>query len=404
MNRSYRLATIAAAALTALSVSGCATARGKLDRFNAGYLAERENALQAIKDASGEPGQANYSEVRSGAAELYTAYTRRAERQQAFLDFGSAATFVGAAGAFEGGLSSSTRTAWAIAAFTPSVVTQFNAYEPTRELFHGGGLALQLITARYDRVVGAASLANLEPPDIDCSRLADIPAEIRDKAWDSDQSILAEADRLHWACQSLKGRQSDLADAARYAEALRPWIAAHYADDVLRLDNALVGQDRQLRYTPSETLTALVASPLRAADMLLTGTNTKQAIDSIATLNAFSGLNQSLGSVSFPPLPTAIATTPPMPSALRDRLGAQATPREARAILMELEERRQQLSRRETDYSFRLQAAKAVFEAAKADRLTFHYDIATRTTVVSLGPAPVTPTATATTAAMPPGL
>ena len=84
---------------------------------------------------------------------------------------------------------------------------------------------------------------------------------------------------------------------------------------MLQLDHAIVGKDRELRYSPSQTLSALAASPLRAADMLLTGENTKAAIDNLRTQVAFSGLNRNLATIGLPPLPGAAPAIAPLSGA-----------------------------------------------------------------------------------------
>lgn len=403
---------------------------GTPNAFAMGALEARECAVGSLMEVS-----SNYQAVRRDVMHLYSFYNRRAERQQTFMDMGSGITMVGAAGAFEGGISNSTRQAWAIAAFVPVVISQFNAYEPTRELFHGGALALQLITLRYDRYNRALTLMQppaepAEPsptPTPETSATAEQapestpvqpvqapicerPAIARDTAdqWsknanlrtrDPDGVLLAEARRLHTACLTLESRAESLEFTRRYADRLRPYLAADYAADVLLLDHAIVGKDRDLRFSPSETLGALIATPLRAADMLLTGENTKAALDGLKTQIAFSGLNRNLATIALPPVPAAESAV----SHLSDSaaaLGRDGAAGEVRALVQELHSLAVGLRDRQLRQDFELRLARDLTEAAGADYLTFAYDAVTNTTTVSLGPKPLTPAlATANTGA-----
>lgn len=364
--------------------------------FALGALGARECAVRDLLGASDLSLTPSYPIVRRDVMWLYNFYNRRAERQQTFMDLGSGITIVGAAGAFEGGISASTREAWAIAAFVPIVISQFNAYEPTRELFHGGALALQLITLRYDRYNRTLALLGDPRAVQDCAPF--VTARDAISAWgqaanlrgrDPDGELLAEARRLHTACVDVKSRDEALAFTRYYASQLSPYLAAEYAADVLQLDHAIVGKDRELRYSPSETLSALVASPFRAADMLLTGQNTKAALDGLKTQIAFSGLNRNLATIALPPLPSPSATVAPLsdPAAALGRRGAAVVVVEQVAALRVLAT---SLRDRQRQQAFELRLASDLSDAANADYLTFVYDAVTTTTTVSLGPRPQT--------------
>ncbi len=384
------------------------------DAFVLGDLGARECAVRALEGAGDLSLTPDYFAVRRDVMRLHGFYNRRAQRQQVFMDLGSGVSVLGAAGAFEGGISDSTRQAWAIAAFVPVVFSQFNAWEPTRELFHGGALALQLITLRYDRYNRALGLLEGVGQPVDCGRHAAALATIQrwsgtgapaaTRAYDPDGLLIAEAQRLNSACLDLRRRGEELRFATGYAAHLRPYLAAEYAADVLQLDHAIVGKDRELRYSPSQTLSALAASPLRAADMLLTGENTKAAIDNLRTQVAFSGLNRNLATIGLPPLPGAAPAIAPLSgSALA--LGRPNAPQPVTAQLAVLRELAEDLRTRHTRQAFELRLAGELSGAAAADYLTFAYDAATTTTTVSIGPRPRTaPLASADTAGgLPPG-
>lgn len=362
------------------------------EAFNLGALDARECAVRAIESVSDASAlDPAYAAVRRDVMRLHGFYNRRAQRQQAFMDFGSGISALGTAGAFQGGISNASQQAWAITAFTPVVISQFNAYEPTRELFHGGALALQLITLRYDRYNRALTLLGEAAATVDCAPHQRALATIvswrqprATRAYDPDGVMQAEAQRLTTQCLDLQSRADALGFAVGYARQRRAYLAAEYAADVLQLDHAIVGKDRDLRYSPSETLSALVASPLRAADTLLTGQNTKAAIDNLRTQIAFSGLNRNLATIALPPLPASAPPVAPLSgvAAALDRQGAPAPVTAQIAVLRGLA---QGLQARHTRQSFELGLAAEFAEAAAADHLTFSYDAATTTTTVRVG-------------------
>lgn len=403
----------AEAARRSLKIVGCSSANvstaplvREWDAFALGALGARECAVARLAGATDLSVGSDYQAVREDVLRLHGFYNRRAERQQTFMDMGAGISVIGAAGAFEGGISRSTREAWAIAAFVPVVISQFNAYEPTRELFHGGALGLQLITLRYDRYHRALTLLGEPQPAPDCTPhqaardaiagWSRVPAR---RAYDRGGLLQAEATRLHASCLELRAQAEAMEFTRDYADRLGPYLASEFAADVLQLDHAIVGKDRELRYSPSETLSALVASPLRAADMLLTGENTKAALDSLKTLIAFSGLNRNLATIDLPPLPPASAAIPPLSegAAALAREGAPTAVRDQVATLQRLTEG---LRERRLRQAFEMRLAGELTSAASADHLTFSYDVATTTTTVSLGPRPQTaPLASASTGA-----
>lgn len=327
-------------------------------------------------------------------------YARRAERQQTFLDAGSLITVVAAAGAFEGNISPNTRQAWAIAAFTPSIISQFNAYQPTRELYHGGSLAAQLITLRYDRLMRAIDLIGT-PTTPDCARVRTALTAVTSKrgavglTYDGDGVLLNEAKRLDTACLALQARARSLTFLAVSASRLRASFVPEYVADVLALDDALLAKDRDLRFTPIETLAAIMTSPLRAADFTITGENTKAAVDALKTQIAFSGLNRSLASVPLPALPTSGLVAPPPPlSDAAIALSTSSAPQQLRNDIQTLRELSAEISHFQAEQAYTERFASELVRVAAADYLAFTYDAVTNTTLVEVTTRPI-PTAVA---------
>lgn len=368
-----------------------------------GSLLERECPLRIIRAANFESDpEARFQEVRRGVQLLHGAYNRRAKRQQMFLDVGAGVTVGSAAAGLEGGLSASTRQAWGVAAFVPVAISQFNAHEPTRELFHGGALALQLITSRYDRLHAALTLAQGASSDPNCGVVAGLIDELAPRRGngplvrhDAEGVLLAEARRLQQDCQTLAENHRRLGFAATYADQIKAYLTAEYATDVLELDHALLAKDRDLRYTPLESLGAVAASPLRAIDSILTGDDTQGALDAMKTQIAFSGLNHNLAAVRLPPLPSrapAIAGLSAVAESMDDT-GAAARRNATGPYIARLRAFAQELQGLQTRQEFALALAGEYGLAANADYLTFGYDAVTNTTVIILAPRPTEPAA-----------
>lgn len=375
-----------------------------------GALAERECALRIIATGGAGSGTDQFNDVRRGVGLLHGFYNRRAERQQSFIDIGAGITLISAAAAFEGGISASTQQAWGVAAFAPVALAQFNANEPTREMYHGGALALQLITTRYDRLDRALTIVGSAPTAPTCTSIDQLVSDLQ-RGMASGQpllredpagAIIGEARRLQRECLALKSNHDLLVQAVRYTNDIRSLLAADYADAVLQLDHALLAKDRDLRYTAAETLGAIVASPLRAADSLLTGENAQGALNSLKTQVAFTGLNRSLSRVRLPPLPNRLPQIEAIAPGVDSLDRAGTLPRQAvlSPWLHRLRAESLGLGRTQQQQDFALVMVGEYAAAASSDQLTFAFDVTTSTTTISLGPrpAPADPLVSATTA------
>jgi hypothetical protein len=353
---------------------------------------------------------ASYTGIREQAGNLYGFYVRRAERQQTWMDRGSLFTVIGAAGALEGNISDQRRQAWAIAAFVPSIISQLNAYETTRELFEGGALAVKLVTARYDRFMQASQLLSItleaSTPVGDCASISTLVETVakrrEDSKYDAEGVLLAEVRRLKTACLAMKDRSATLRFASDYAGTYKAILVARYADDILTLDEAIASKDRDMRFTPVETLSALIASPLRAADFVITGQDTSAAVAALKTQTAFSGLNRSLAGMTLPTLTStgSVPVVSPLSEAAVALSGAGSE-----TLKQDVETARSEASRLsqiQLTQAFSEQMAKDLLDAASADYLTFTYDPVTSVTTVMVGPKPVTTGLVTATTASPP--
>jgi hypothetical protein len=386
-----------------------------------GRLAARECALRKLSRFTNygldDPTtSASYVAARRSGQLLQRYYIRRAQLQQTFLDIGSLGTIVGGAGALSGNQSTSSRTSWAIGAFVPSIISQFNGFQPKRELYHGGALAVQIITARYDRLFRSHIFLQ-QISQIDCREAQLLKSEIEgalrsDSAlpeYDKERMLRQEINRLHDVCASLKTHAESINFIKGYAHEIRAVMIADYANDLLTLDQALLAKDRSLRYTPVGTLSAIIASPLRAADLAITGQDTKAALDTVRMQEVFSGLNRSLAQTPLPPLPSEMPVGVVAPASAA--LLTLAAPLPSNAPNTPENRRR----RAEIDHATRVTAlaTRLAFEqkqvafhhalmtemltAARSDILTFQYDSTTQTTTVSVTQRTLAPTITAST-------
>lgn len=122
---------------------------------------------------------------------------------------------------------------------------------------------------------------------------------------DADKiALLPDYRKLVQACTSAEKADYDLVSGLRAAKGWRNEYRYNYAEDLLRLDDEILHKDRQLRYSPVQTLSAMAAAPFTAAATLLSGENGGQAIDRLKTQQAFSAMNVPLSPILLPPSPS----------------------------------------------------------------------------------------------------
>lgn len=409
---------------------------GPLGRFNSGDLGARECALQRIRDAGQlrdlyDPSDSFQPQVEPRPSRvvgeqvdlLRGFYVQRARRQQLITDAQAGLVVFGALGALAStGAGANTQRVWAYTTFAPVVNGQINANEPTRNLYHGGALALGLIGSRYRKIEELERLIEAFPsvkPDDGCSentrgRLTDQVSSIR--AWVTDPAVassnaqpsvaltasqsaeltirrddraalLPEAERLSSACDAVRSGYRERESFKTALGASKANRAAAYAEDALILDQALLARDRNLRYTPAETVGAIIVSPLRTLDSILTGQSAQNAINILKTDAAFTGLNQTLSRVRVPsapsslPLLTDLPATIPARSAIIREGAHGATFSEAMAILTSS---RAELAVAMREWNFQAALLRELVDAIRADELIFNYDITTSTVDVAL--------------------
>ena len=343
-------------------------------------------------------------------------YGFRAGRQQTFLDAGTTITGFGGVGAsLSGGAGAHTQAIWGYGALLPVFISRFNAHEPTRDLYHGVGEGLDLVTVRYAIVRSATERLKTTVAALGWSvspaatRLAadqttggcdGIDAQIAAvEGWAAGEAragLLADALAARASCAKLREGRTQLDRFLAEATARQTKLHQAEASDAVRLDNLVRRRDDQLRYTPMNTFQALAAAPFETAGALLSGEDGRKALDNLKTQAAFTGLNMRLSELPTISLPEAL----PAASDLKRPNATGATARQladraavSRGIASAIDE----VNDRRIGLNDAIAIAREIAQAAALDRLGFSYDPATADVTVSLS-GPPAPTTTLTAA------
>jgi len=400
---------------------GVQRSQSKAD-FNEGRLGARGCQIEALRqslasgamDPTDNPEAVAYWEVNRRAAEIARLYHSRSGRQQWWMDTASKGVALGAAGyLLSGGAGATTQAYWGYGALAFVLVAQFNAYEPTRDLFFGGSLGVYEIAGRYKVIrdnrnnlaaivkppAGSARDDALKAAKATCIDLRrEIPAM---ESWTPNRgdkvAILPEARRVLAACRDFESNFSALKILVEAPSIQDAALSAKYATDILALDANVVLRDQDLRYTPFETLTGLAAAPFDAASTLLTGDNGKKAIDGLKTQAAFANLDLDLSPISIPGVPKATAAYIALAPAVYGRLeptvvreaGTKKEPKDpdaktASAAVGKLDDAVAGLNGAYGEVASASKYATDLLTMAAASHLSFTYDATTR--YIKVGP------------------
>lgn len=316
--------------------------------------------------------------------------------QQRAVNTGSQIVTITAGGGLLSGAYPVVQRAFGYAAFTPILINQISALEPKRDLFAGARIGLNRIAERYVALQQASdAVAEIDTTefgrriDDGCKAVWDLlgraePAAPAAGASASSGVVIAEAQRLGNQCETLHRVNADHQLIQQDISLLRGEIPRHYAADVFAFHDNLQQRHREMLFTPTEALTAILASPFRAADQLLTGENGQQAEEQIRTQRAFEGLNQVLTPLAHRlTRPQAAALDPiPTPDALKSGAGVVAIRESARVIDALRGEQRRDRTR-----------VLQLLEAAERTELNFNYSATAGAVRISLDKPtpPVTP-------------
>jgi hypothetical protein len=391
---------------------------------------KRAKALDSIRNLR---RGANVAQIEAASDCLRRYYGLRASRQQTALDAESSIVFIGALGSLASVKAGATTQAyWSYAAIMPVVVAQFNANEPTRDLYAGGRVGLDVIASRYHRLEvltgilddsmhsgGALKTAPYSNP---CTQLK-AGTGVEDWASGEDKTaMLPDYRKLRQACANAEFMELNLQSLYTAANTWKASYSSAYARDLLRLDDEILNKDRDLRYSPIEALSAMAAAPFTAAATLLSGENGGKALDRLKTQGVFSSLNVPLEPIFLPPPPAPIPefytvgdAALARPAAVlaaenaAPKLGAKAaaaaaavkprkpTAAETSTMLVKLQDAAKGLNDARGDLNYRLTIANAIASLAAYDRMDFTYDATTaRISVVLTTTPPAVTTSPAT--------
>jgi hypothetical protein len=259
--------------------------RNRAWKLSDGTLHQRMAPLDLVTNA------ATPSDVRNGALALRDVYERRASRQQRVTDMLSSISFVGALGVIPSGrVGDSTQKIWLAGAFLPVLISNHNAFEPTRDLYFAGALAMEMIARRYDTITATQTLLANENlvPKVAPPACATLPS--------SHPALDRELKQIRSSCLNLELANAKL-DA--YAKSLEvqyggAFVAAPFKADVLALDSVLLDRDRDFRTTPLEAITNIVALAPRTVEFVVSGTNVQQLINDVKIQTALNGMDLTL--------------------------------------------------------------------------------------------------------------
>lgn len=300
-------ACVASAAATAAAAAEPACAKGQPGSFADALVGGREYARAPALDAlMGLRGAGTVDDVsKKGADCLQRYYAMRSGRQQVLLDGGAATVFIGGIGSLASKPAGATTQAyWSYVALTPVVISQFTANQPIRDLYTAGGIGLEVIEGRYRELERLEqNLGHFKArPTPNCDAVAKLNIE----AWapsDDKTAVLADYRAMRKGCAEVYTTDLAVDEVLAMVGGIKGRFPRDYANDLLRLDRQLLLKDRQLRYSPVQTLSAMAAAPFAAAATLLSGENGGQAIDRLKTQQTFSNLTVPLGPIVMPSVP-----------------------------------------------------------------------------------------------------
>ncbi len=349
-----------------------------------GRLTPRECVLRNLYRAGEEE---RFSDLQRYTAQLQGHYYLRSGRQQRFMDNGAGVTFIGALGAgLSGRVGVATQRAWLGVAFLPVLLTNVNANEPTRDLFHAGALGLGLVSRRYEimhhalETLQATQGSALATPPPNCDGVARALRDV--SAWpqggDDRAAVLPEALRLTEACRSVDADYQNTEITLSALRALEAHWASDLANDAFALDRLLIYKDRQFRFSPSETVGAMAAAPFRTLDNFLSGQDTAQALKTMQTVMAFENMNVTLSQMQVPARHEATATVTMLSPQARARATAQNRangPSLSRltTALETLDRTARELSIAQNRQAYRSQVLSEFYDLAAARYLVFTF-------------------------------
>lgn len=399
----------------------CSRPNGATGRFQSGssdarrcaveYLAEmRRFTLFASVPGTHDPWPA----LVEATTRLSDYYLARSDRQQAFLDTGAGATGFGATGAvLSTAAGAQTVRLWTYGALLPVILVNFNANEPTRDLYFAGHIGLQLIMDRYGRLHNklhmlSSGLGGGTTGVLPCEEVEQHLSEA--ESWPAGEDKTAFLPVLSQAaatCREIIAGENQLRTLEQTARLLsREWPAG-LVTDALRLEAVMNDRDNRLRTTPTRAFTTAIVAPLRAVDTLLSGQDTQEALNELATNEALDDTVILLHQIDLPTVPSPVTSAIYYPGALQTRAAitrpapasgqSRTTPTDlsVRSVNAWLRVNLSTIERARLDLNARLALANDLRSAASQSQLAFDYAVGSSQINVQIEPRGTTTTRTA---------
>lgn len=351
-------------------------------------------SLDEVRYGQGSGAYASFNDVQGHVRSLANFYAARSDRQQLFMDGGAFFTGAGTLGyALSGPAGVTTQSYWGYGALLPIILVQFNANEPTRDLFFAGRVALDLLSDRYTFFNTRLNTLNaLKNQRIDLTEIcyqAEIHLqEVRQwNAGDDKAAILPNMEAVAERCRALNTNATSLSLTTTLAGAWKNDAPRRYATDALQLEHLIAERDAQLRTSPTEALTMLVSTPLRALDTLISGENAQAALNTIKLQDALAGITLPLSAADLPSPPKRL-DVPLTVTAAANARGSISRPKEPLSpvprALRWLNQATSILEDARTVQNEEIRWAADLYSASQASLLTFSYDTAGRRIQVTL--------------------
>lgn len=334
-------------------------------------------------------------------------YGARARRQQTISDYGAGAVVLGGIGyGASGRVGSSTQSFWGYATLLTVLSSEWNALEPTRVLYDAAYAGMNLLSARYERLIVLQerledALALTAPVNCtdgsfwtpDLSRWGQgLSGNALTAATGDRVAYLAEMRRLQAICFELAAAQSDVSATSILGVDEGRWVDA-YRRDLLALDAVITNRDNQLRFSPAEIFNVLPTVASRTIDAVLTGGEANRAVVTVQTQETLRGLMAPVSALDSPITAAAPAQAiAPAPALLTSASGSTLLQQQTPNLMQRAAEMEQ--------WRRRLVEARAISEEIRAlsaaRRLAFTWNIEAnapevRLEVIAPPPAPTPP-------------
>jgi len=378
---------------------GCESAgTSRLSQAKSGGEFARIQLIQKIS-AQRDDDATSFHDVRTNIALLSACYDARSGRQQTWLDGGAGLVLFGTSGAaLSAGAGALTQGYWGAAGLAPGIISQFNAWEPTRDLYYAAGETLDFLSQRYlelNRATAAMANWDEKTTSTDCAeRLRELNETVSGWGTADRALITPEVERLQVACHALvlEHKRLSLFTKAATEATTKSWIASGLAGDALRLDRQIRVQDRSLNYTPLQAVSMIAASPFLTVGSILSNEDSKSAVEALKAQKAVASLRITLSPLDLPTPPKLLAVPGPLALQARDRDKVPRSPRakpttgSVRDLLDDLTEVQEDLELKTEDHNASTKLAIGIADLSRPGVISARFDPETHAVSMTFTP------------------